>query len=347
MTQEAIRFGLIGAGAIAQSYAQAFNDSDSARIVAACDLDEARALALAERLGCVAYQTHEIMLEQAKCDAILVCTPPISHHQICLDALRRRVAVLCEKPLSLYSTSARSLFSVARQFGTILSMASKYRFVEDVIQAKSLVASGVLGEIRLLENSFTSAIDMSKRWNSRPEISGGGVLIDNGTHSLDLIRYLLGPVASILAVPNSLKCELPVEDTVDLFARTEDGVQATIELSWTLAKERENYIEIYGSNATLCVGWRQSKLRRTGHHNWEAMGTGYDKIAALRRQIRHFCRAIRGEESLLVSEEDALASVEVMETAYQSLEEQRWVSVNERPTRGRGRFSAPGAGSNG
>jgi predicted dehydrogenase len=79
-------------------------------------------------------------------------------------------------------------------------MASKFRNTNDMIYVKQLVASGVLGEILLFENTFAGHVDMSKRWNSSRAISGGGVLIDNGSHSVDIVRYLIGPISSIQVI---------------------------------------------------------------------------------------------------------------------------------------------------
>jgi predicted dehydrogenase len=320
-------FGLVGAGAIAQAYAQAFRASTAARLVAVADLRPAAARALAEELGCTAFASHQEMADRVHLDAALVCTPPAGHAEICLDLLARRVAVLCEKPLALGAACARRMVAAAEEAGVLLTMASKFRYVEDVKRAKSIVASGILGEIVLFENAFTARVDMARRWNAQPRVSGGGVLIDNGTHSVDLVRYFLGPIAEVNAVEGKNVQRLPVEDTVRLFMRSQDGVMASIDLSWSLNKELPSYLDIYGSHGTVRVGWKESRYRQAGSSDWVVFGAGYDKVQALRRQLDNFCAAVRGREPLLIQAEDAIASVEVIEAAYHSLRHCHWVPV--------------------
>jgi predicted dehydrogenase len=207
-------------------------------------------------------------------------------------------------------------------------MATKFRYVEDVIRAKSIVTSGILGEIVLFENAFTSRVDMSSRWNSNPAISGGGVLIDNGTHSVDLMRYFLGPLSDVQVVEGKRSQGLGVEETVHIFVRSTAGVMGAIDLSWSINKELDSFINIYGSHGTVSVGWKESKYRQSSSRDWVVFGKGYNKVEAFRNQIDNFSRAIAGEESLLVTAEDALASVEVVEAAYAALRENRWTTVN-------------------
>jgi predicted dehydrogenase len=168
---------------------------------------------------------------------------------------------------------------------------------------------------------------MSSRWNSDPTISGGGVLIDNGTHSVDLLRYFLGPLAAIQVVEGKRVQGLPVEDTARLFVRSVSGVMGTIDLSWSINKELNSYINIYGSKGTVFVGWKESKYRDSATGNWVVFGKGYDKVQAFRSQIANFCKAVRGEEPLLINAADALASVEAIEAAYRALRRNRWTAV--------------------
>ena len=184
-----VRFGLVGAGAIAQAYAEAFQRSKQVELVAVSDVRKEAADAIAQTLECESFEDYTEMMEKVHLDAVVVCTPPISHPDICTDFLQRGIPTLCEKPLAIDSASAQRMVRCAAENNTLFTMASKFRYVDDVIRAKSIVTSGILGEIVLYENVFTGHVDMSSRWNAEPEISGGGVLIDNGTHSVDTVSY--------------------------------------------------------------------------------------------------------------------------------------------------------------
>lgn len=347
MSERKLKFGLVGAGQIAQSYVQAFQECDAAELVAVADMRPEAAAAMAERIQGRSYTSHIAMAEKEKLDAVIVSTPPASHPEICLYFIGRGVHVLCEKPLSIDIEAARQMVEAARTAGVKFTMASKFRYVEDVIRAKSIVTSGILGEIILFENAFTSRVDMANRWNADPVISGGGVLIDNGTHSVDIMRYFLGPLAEVQVVEGKRVQNVAVEDTVRIFCRSTQGVMGSIDLSWTINKELDNYISIYGSRGTVFVGWKESKYRQSSSQDWVVFGKGYNKVQAFRSQIQNFARAIAGEEQLLITPEEALGSVEVIAAAYAALERNNWTVVTKRAERlRRAERPAPAAVSN-
>lgn len=323
-----VRFGLIGCGRIAQSHLAALAAVEEARLTVAVESRKAAGQAVAEEYKCVLYPDYRDpgVLEQV--DAVIICTPPNLHHEIAGHFLSRGVHVLCEKPLTIVSAQARELVALSREKDLLLMMASKFRYVDDIVKAKAIVESGILGRIVLYENTFCSKVTMAGRWNADRGVSGGGVLIDNGSHSADIARYLLGPIVDVQA-QNGLPAQgLDVEDTVRVQFLTQGGVIGMIDLSWSITKETPNYVQVFGSDGSLQVGWSGSTYRQDGSSKWVPFGSGYDKLKAFVRQLTNFIGCIKGREMPIITAEDALASVQVIETAYQSASRNHWLRVD-------------------
>jgi predicted dehydrogenase len=326
--KEVLRFGLVGAGAIAQAYVAVFSGLRNARVVGVADPNAERARSASDALECPAFSSHDELVDGVEIDAAVICTPPATHVEVGLDLVERGIPALCEKPLALDLASARKLVDASTNAGVPLTMAAKFRYVEDAIRAKDIVDSGELGEVVLFDNIFASHAPMAGRWNADPAVSGGGVLIDNGTHSVDIARYFLGSITDVMAVAPRRVQDLPVEDTAQMFIRSADGVCGTIDLSWSIDMQADRFISIYGSRGTINVGWHGSKYRLESGADWITFGNGYDKIEAMRAQVQNFCGALQGREQLLITAEDAVASVAVIEAAYASLDCSGWVPVN-------------------
>ncbi|HMT07814.1 MAG TPA: Gfo/Idh/MocA family oxidoreductase [Pyrinomonadaceae bacterium] len=324
-----LKFGLVGAGGIAQAYAQAFNESECCDLIAVADVRRDAADALAEIVGGKAYNDYK-KLADLELDALIVATPPVTHPEIACFFMERGVPVLCEKPLTTNVADAEKMIATAEKAGVLFTMASKFRYCDDVVKAKGIIASGVLGDVLQFENAFTAKVDMSKRWNSQQEISGGGVLIDNGTHSVDIIRYFLGGIDSVLVVDAGGTQGLSVDENVKMFAKTKNGVTASVDLTWGINKELPYFISVYGTNGTLHIGWRESKYKLNSSPDWTVFGGGYDKVASFKGKIENFAHALRGKEELFIKPADALASVQVIEAAYKSMNQNLWQPVIEK-----------------
>lgn len=323
-----VKFALIGAGGIAQSYVQAFEGHSDAQLCAVVDTRADAAQALAERMTCPAFTDHQTLLKSGpEIDAAIICTPPNTHEELALCFAEHGKNILCEKPFALNIDSARRMIQAALKANVQITMASKFRYVYDMIRLKSLIASGVLGDILLIENAFTSRVDMSNRWNADPSISGGGVLIDNGTHSVDILRYLVGPIHDVMALEYAGVRKLRVEDSARMLARFTKGIQAHVDLSWSINKELDWFVSVFGTQGTAQVGWKQSRHKTHSAREWTIFGNGYDKIQAFRDILGNFARACRDHEPLLISPADAEASVQVIEAAYRSLRESGWFRV--------------------
>lgn len=325
-----LKFALIGTGGIAQTYAQAFRQSEFCKLVAVADIREESAKAFAEPFGAKAFSDYKTLAENSEIDAVIIATPPNTHPEIAEFFMNFGKHVLCEKPLCLSVAEAKEMIETAEKTKVIFTMATKFRYCADVVKAKAIIASGVLGEIVQFENAFTAKVDMSKRWNSQKEISGGGVLIDNGTHSVDIIRYFLGAITEVLALETSGTQNLSVDENVKLLAKTENGIAASVDLTWGINKELPNFISVYGTNGTLHIGWRESKYKLDSSPDWTIFGKGYDKVQAFKSKLENFRNAILGTEELLTKPSDALASVQAIEAAYKSLNQNLWQSVIEK-----------------
>ncbi len=326
--QKPLNLALVGAGRIAQSYVDVVAAVSCVKVVGVADVDEAAAARLARKFGTArSFSSHEALLSAFEPDGVLIAAPPSTHGPIALDFLERGIPVFCEKPLAIDSETAGAMIRAAEKAGVVLTMAAKFRFADDVTKARHIVESGILGEIMLFENAFTSRVDMSGRWNADPRISGGGVLIDNGTHSVDIARFFLGPIGEVMAVEGKRTQQLAVEDTVRVFLRSVSDVIGSIDLSWSMDKSLDNYVSIFGTEGEIRVGWRGSSFRQVSSPEWVSFGKGYDKVEAMGGAVENFIHAVRGEEPLLITAEDALASVGVIEQAYASLAADHWVPV--------------------
>jgi len=338
-----LRIGLVGAGGIAQAYVQVLGDLDEVVVVGVVDPRHEAAAAAAAKLECRGFRDVEGLTGATELDGVILCTPPSTHVTLAEYFVRHGVPVLCEKPFAVTPGEARRLIAVADAASVTVTMAAKFRYVDDVHRARDILVSGMLGEPILFENVFASRVLMADRWNANPEISGGGVLIDNGTHSVDIARFFLGRISEVHAVEGRRTQNLDVEDTAQMFLRTEQDVLGTVDLSWSIDKSVDHFVRICCSEGVIEVGWKASRYRKAGATEWTVFGPGYDKVAALRAEILNFVRALQGTESLLITADDAIASVDVVAAAYRSITRRQWVTVASPPVRVLGRVSAGAA----
>lgn len=325
-----ISFGLVGAGRIAQTYVEAFQATSLAKLVAVTDTRPEAAAAIAETYKVTAVPDIASMAEM-EIDAVVIATPPFTHCELSLFFLEKGISVLCEKPVSSRVSEAKAIRDAAHAHGCLFTMASKFRYVEDVVRAKGIFTSGILGQVILFENCFAGRVDMSTRWNADRTQSGGGVLIDNGTHSVDIMRYFLGALGEVQVTEAPRSQRLNVEETIQMNVRSRSGVLATCNLSWSLTNVSDHFIEIFGTEGTLRVGWKESFFQQEGSRNWVRFGGGYSKIKAFQDQLDNFSAAICGTDKLLITAEDAIASVEAIEAGYASLRERRWWAIGHAP----------------
>lgn len=327
MAERRVRVGLIGAGTIARDYLAVLGQIPEIELTCIADTDDAARERVTQLVDLPVYGSVRELIDESEIEAALVLTPPVAHDAVAIELLSRGTHVLCEKPLALSSHAAGRMVHTASRMGVLLMMASKFRYVPDMVEAQRILASDVLGEPILFENSFCAPVDMTERWNSDPDLAGGGVLIDNGCHSVDIARFLLGPIVRVFAHFGRRVQPVRVEDSVRMFVETSGACVGLIDLSWSVDKGTEHYVSVQATRGTLQVGWRGSRYRAAGDADWTTFGAGYDKHAALAAQLRNFAAAVRGDEQPVVTVEEALASVRTIDAAYRAARVGRWVPV--------------------
>jgi predicted dehydrogenase len=320
------RIGLIGTGGIGRAHAQAAAGIGDGALTAVSDVDVEAAQRVGAEHGVDAVDVAALA-DPERFDLVVVASPPSTHPDIVEPLLRAGVPVLCEKPIAVDLATARGLAALAEETGTPLTMATKFRFVDDVQQTRSLIAEGALGDIIKIEVSFAGRVDMGGRWNSRPEIAGGGVLIDNATHGVDLVRYLVGDIVEVSTTTGPAGQRLAVEDSATLLACTAGGVLAQVDVTWSFRRLSPVYCAVYGTEGSVEIGWSGARGVTAAASEPFSFGSGYRKIDSLRDNLSAVLTALATGTPLPVSPADAVAAAAVIEAGYASARQGSWVST--------------------
>ena len=326
---KAIKFALIGCGKTGHSYATIIHNHPKTELTAVVDINYEAARAFGASFACKSFASVDEYLSVGnKAECAVVCAHPSEHAEIACRLMQEQINVLCEQPFALRSTAAERMVEVSRAQGVNLMMGSKFRYIPDIIHAKGLIQAGILGHVLEFKCDFRDTADMRNRWNSQPNISGGGVLAAKGSDAVDIVRHLFGPIQWIRAEEAQRIQSVDVEDTVRLELRTSSGVMGTIHLSWTLKSTSDDYLRIYGTQGNLCIGWKKSMYRPNEAVDWITFGEGFSTMKALTSQLSNFANFVCEDELPEINDEDALESVRIIETAYQSLRTGEYVHLN-------------------
>ncbi len=326
-----VRIGIVGCGQMGQWHLQSYRANPDVEIVGVVDTAMDRAERFARECGARAYRTHQELLAGESLDGVSLCTIPVSHRDITIDLLKAGVHVLCEKPLAISVAEAEEMSLYARRVDRLLFTAFKFRFHDEVRRAKQMIDAGSLGPILSFRLMFGGYIDMTKQWYAEKSLSGGGIIMDNGPHAFDLIRYLFGDVTSVAAQTANVQ-HLDVEDTAKLDLVAGSGTAGTSDLSWSLRVPARSYLEIYGADGTAALDGEGISYRFKTWNEWKRDVNQRDVKGAFARQIDYFVGAIRGENPLALGNGEGVASQRVIEAAYESVRLGRRIDLAQSAT---------------
>jgi predicted dehydrogenase len=261
-----MRIGVIGVGAnVFNMHAPAIK-ANALDVVGVADVNLAAAEQRAEELGCPAFATHRELLDRTRPEAVAIVVPHPFHASIAIDCLQAGAHVLVEKPIAVEAAEADRMIEVAAQAGRLLAVNLQHRTRSEIRAAKSLIQQGRLGDIQRIQMTAiwtrTARYYQLAGWRGTWRGEGGGVLMNQSPHTLDLVCHLAGQPSRVVAWNRTLFHNIETEDTSLAMFEWPNGALGSLFVSTAQAGEAER-LEIAGTRGVLQLG-------RDGLQLWEA-----------------------------------------------------------------------------
>jgi predicted dehydrogenase len=351
--------GLIGCGKVGQIHAAALRGIPEAELAAVCDVSAERVGAFAGRYGARGYTDVDAMLRESRVEAVVIGTPHPQHAAPAVRAAEAGVHVLVEKPLAATLADCDAMLAAANRAGVLLSVISQRRLYEPVRRMKEAIDAGKLGRAALGVFTMYSwrepAYYQSDPWRGRWDTEGGGVLVNQSPHQLDLLCWFMGPVAEVSGYwANVNHPGIEVDDTAVAVLRFRNGGLGAIVTSVAQKPGISTAVHVHGtSGASVGVETDRGATFIAGvtaiaepplNDVWTIPGeehllaafqaedrARFARIDATTHyhglQIQDFLRAIREGRPPLVTGEEGRAVVELFTAIYRSNREGRPVML--------------------
>jgi len=322
-----LQASIVGCGLIGRRRAAALS---GAKLVACADLDQAKAHAIARTVeGCTTYSDWRDMLDRVDCEIVIVATPHDMLAEIASAAITRGRHVLVEKPAGRYVSEIEPLLVQAEKAGTCVRVGFNHRYHRALRKARELVDAGAIGDLMFVRGLYGHGgrIGYDQEWRNDPERSGGGELIDQGPHLIDLVRWFIGDITTIKGFAGTFYWNVPVDDNAFLLLRTDSGKTAMLHVSCTEWKNMFSF-EIYGKSGKLHItglGGSYGIERITFYRMPPEMGPPDTVIweypaadDSWNVEFADFIRDIRGRRAPEPGLRDAIAALRVIEHVYKA-----------------------------
>lgn len=330
---------IVGAGNIGRLRGEIINRSSRSRVQLVADVDAERARALAQFTGAQATTDCESAVQDPGIDLVVVSTPTKFHAEASRRALSAGKHVLCEKPLARSVREASSMISAAQTGNSLLKTGFNYRHMAHIRKAKELISAGALGPLYFLRCHYGHGgrPGYEKDWCTSRELSGGGVLLEQGIHIIDLVRYLLGEPVEVLAQVDRYFWDFPdVEDNCFVLLRTKLSQTAQLHVSWTQWVNVFS-LELFGRDGYLFLSGRD---RHYGPQRliWGKRQPNHSRPAeevfdfpppddSWAREWEEFVSAIQEKRVPLGSADDGMRALQIIEAAYESSRTHNWIKL--------------------
>ena len=345
----AIGVGIVGCGMISNFHARAFEEIRGARVVACFDMVAPAADAFAEQTGCTAYHKLNDLLTDPAVNVVTICTPSGAHAEPAVAAAKAGKHVIVEKPLEVTLKRCDRIIRACEDAGVTLSTIFPSRFHESSQLIKKAIDKGRFGRLTMGDAYVkwfrTQEYYDSGAWRGTWKLDGGGALMNQAIHSVDLLTWLMGPVEQVSAYAATLTHErIEVEDVATATLRFANGALGVIEATTAAYPGTLKKIEIHGSAGSAALeeediktwefaratrGDQALRMRMTGQ---TASGGGATDPAAIghhghTKQFKDVLQAIKKGTAPLIDGYEGRRSVEIILAIYASAQRGRPVDL--------------------
>lgn len=252
-----IRWGIIGCGDVTEKKSgPGFQKARGAELVAVMRRNAAAAADYAQRHGVTAwYDDADRLINDSNVDAVYIATPPATHTAYIESVARAGKPIYCEKPMGIHYDRSRAAVQFCRERGVPLFVAYYRRGLEKYRAVRNLINDGAIGDVRYVHVQvharplqITEPAELP--WRVRPEVSGGGLILDVGSHGLDLLDFYLGPITTVKGFASNQAGRYTVEDMVSGAWIHENHVHGSG--NWCFNADRdEDWVVVYGNRGRI------------------------------------------------------------------------------------------------
>jgi UDP-N-acetyl-2-amino-2-deoxyglucuronate dehydrogenase len=350
-------FGLAiaGCGIISSFHARAIAGLPNARLRAVSDVARDAAERRAAEFGADAYDDLAEMLRRPDVDVVSVCVPSGLHAEVGVQVAEAGKHVIVEKPIDVSLAAADRLIAACRRCGVKLTVISQHRFDPGIQEVRAALDGGRFGRLLLgdvvVKWYRTQAYYQSAGWRGTWELDGGGALMNQGVHWVDVLQWLMGPVARVVGRCSRVGHDIPVEDVALAMLDFRSGALGMIEVSTAVYPGLPERLEIAGTDGTVVVEMGAVRVREfkdekgeVGPYGAKVLTGGRaamdappvradSQIAGHRIQIADFLDAIADDRAPLITGEEARRPLELILAVYQSARTGREVVLPLEPGR--------------
>ncbi len=333
-------FGIIGLGAIADFHARAIKELDGCELVNCYHYREERANEFAKKHGCTAYTDLDKFLADDRLDIVAIATPSGAHLDGALAAAKAKKHVIIEKPLEITKDRCTQIINACKEHNVKLAGIFQSRFFDSSKILKEAIEKGRFGKIVMADAQVkwyrSQAYYDSAAWRGTWALDGGGALMNQSIHAIDLLLWLVGDVSEVFAFADTLSHErIEVEDTAVAVLRFNSGAMGVIEGTTSAYPGFLKRLEILGTKGSAIleeesiIAWQfedeepgDEEIRKTFLDSTETGGGAADPLAighhGHTRNFASFVKSIREDSPVEVSGFEARRSVELIEAIYRS-----------------------------